>query len=105
MSTRYFAAIVRGVCLAAAAIPIGASVAHSGSVITLAQSGDDDPAHPTSRRTTIKSFDYKSDPPRGAVSCGKRVTVRSSARCQGRPAIVIGGCRQSSGARRKVQCQ
>ena len=59
---------------------------------------------------TAAAFDYQTDPPAGSISCGKRVTVKSSKACGGKSATIIGGCNidssgnQKSGARRRVVC-
>jgi hypothetical protein len=52
-----------------------------------------------------KSYTYKTDPPPGVVKCGLSVTVKSSRRCNGRPATIVGGCNtQGTGAPRQVTC-
>jgi hypothetical protein len=51
-----------------------------------------------------KSYTYESDPPEGSVPCGKTATVKSSKKCGGNPATVIGGCK-SSGTRRQTKCE
>ncbi len=49
--------------------------------------------------TAIFSLQAKAydDPPPGTVSCGQKVTVRSSAQCNGGPATIIGGCDMNGG--------
>jgi hypothetical protein len=55
-----------------------------------------------------KSYTYETDPPAGSVPCGKTVTVKSSKKCGGKPATIIGGCNRggtSSGAKRETKCE
>lgn len=57
-----------------------------------------------------KSYDQESDPPPGSIDCGQVVTVRSSARCEGKPAIIVGGCNMRDdgnprGPLRQIRCE
>jgi hypothetical protein len=49
------------------------------------------------------------DPPPGSVSCGQKISIRSSALCNGGPATIIGGCnlgpnQNPNGPRRQTIC-
>jgi hypothetical protein len=49
------------------------------------------------------------DPPEGTIKCGDKVKISSSVRCNGGPAVVIGGCNigknsDPKGAQRQTIC-